>query len=86
MASEDFEELRRAAFEKARDKHDIGFFWDLVKHLRSSGNFVNDDGSMGGIGAGITEAIEMVREMMGKDLGDDEPLIRAKLEDYLAKP
>ena len=86
MASEDFEELRRAAFDKARDNRDIGFFWDLVKHLRSSANFANDDGSMGGIGAGITEAIEMVREMMGKDLGDDEPLLRAKLEDYLAKP
>ena len=81
-----FEQLRQAAFERARDNHDVGFFWDLVKHLRSSASFATDDGSMGGIGAGITEAIEMVREMMGKDLGDDEPLIRAKLEDYLAKP
>jgi hypothetical protein len=86
MASEEFEALRHAAFEKARERHDIGFFWDLLKHTRSSGNFANDDGSMGGIGAGITEAIVMVREMMGKDLGEDEPLLRAKLEDYLAKP
>ena len=80
-----FEELRQAAFEKARDKHDIGFFWDLVKHLRSSASFATDDGSMGGIGASITDAIEIVRELMGKDLGDDErALLQAKFESYLA--
>jgi hypothetical protein len=82
----EFEELRRAAFDKARDRHDIGFFWDLVKHLRSSASFATEDGSMGGIGGSITDAIEIVRELMGKDLGDDEPLLRAKLEHYLAQP
>lgn len=82
----EFEELRRAAFDKARDKHDIGFFWDLIKHLRSSASFAAEDGSMGGIGGSITDAIEIVRELMGKDLGDDEPLLRAKLETYLNQP
>jgi hypothetical protein len=82
----EFEELRQAAFEKAREKHDIGFFWDLVKHLRASASFAADDGSMGGIGASITDAIEIVRELMGKDLDDDErTLLRAKLETYLAE-
>jgi hypothetical protein len=82
----EFEQLRQAAFEKARDKHDIGFFWDLVKHLRASASFATDDGSMGGIGASITDAIEIVRELMGKDLDDDErALLRAKLETYLAE-
>jgi hypothetical protein len=80
----EFEELRKAAFEKARSAHDIGFFWDIIKHLRSSASFAHDDdGSLGGIGASITDAIEMVRELMGKDLGDHEPLLRAKFEDYL---
>ena len=81
----EFEELRQAAFERAREKHDVGFFWDLVKHLRASASFATDDGSMGGIGASITDAIEVVRELMGKDLSDDErALLQAKFETYLA--
>ena len=80
------EELRQRAFDKAREAHDIGFFWDLVKHLRSSASFAAEDGSMGGIGASITDTIEIVRQLMGKDLGDDEPLLRAKFEDYLRTP
>jgi hypothetical protein len=80
-----FEELRQAAFEKARDKHDIGFFWDLVKHLRASASFAAEDGSLGGIGGSITDAIEIVREMLGKDLTEDErALLQAKFETYLA--
>ena len=82
----DFEELRHAAFDKARERHDIGFFWDLVKHLRASASFAADDGSLGGIGASITDAIEIVRELTGKDLDDDErALLMAKFEDYLVK-
>ena len=83
----DFEELRHAAFEKAREKHDIGFFWDLVKHLRSSASFAAEDASMGGIGGSITDTIEIVRELMGKDLDDDErALLQAKFEHYVAQP
>jgi hypothetical protein len=77
------EDLRRQAFDKAKASHDIGFFWDLLKHLRASANFSSEDASSGGIGGSITDAIEMVRELMGKDLGDDEPLLRAKFQDYL---
>jgi hypothetical protein len=77
------DELRLKAFDKARDAHDIGFFWDLVKHLRSSRSFAAEDGSGGGLTGSISDAIELVRELMGKDLGDDEPLLRAKFVDYL---
>jgi AICAR transformylase/IMP cyclohydrolase PurH len=81
----EFEQLRQAAFEKARDKHDVGFFWDIVKHLRSSASFAAEDGSMGGIGGSITDAIEIVRELLGKDLdADEQALLRAKFETYLA--
>jgi hypothetical protein len=81
----EFEQLRQDAFEKARDNHDLGFFWDLVKHLRSSASFAAEDASMGGIGGSITDAIEIVRELMGKDLDDDEKaLLAAKFETYLA--
>ena len=77
------EELRQRAFEKARESHDVAFFWDLVKHLRASHSLATEDGSGGGLTGSISEAIELVRELMGKDLGDDEPLLRARFEQYL---
>jgi len=77
------EELRLSAFDKARGARDIGFFWDLVKHLRATRGFAAQDGSGGGLTGSIAEAIEMARELMGKDLDDDEPLLRAKFLDYL---
>jgi hypothetical protein len=77
------DELRHRAFEKAREAHDLGFFWDLVKHLRASSAFAAEDGSGGGLTGSITDAVEIVRELMGKDLGDDEPLLRARFVDYL---
>ena len=77
------EELRVRAFDKARDAHDLGFFWDLVKHLRASASLSAEDGSAGGLTGSISEAVELVRELMGKDLGDDEPLLRARFLDYL---
>ncbi|HUR13646.1 MAG TPA: hypothetical protein VM097_04045 [Mycobacteriales bacterium] len=77
------EDLRQKAFEKARAAHDVGFFWDVVKHLRASHSLAAEDGSGGGLTGSISDAVELVRELMGKDLGDDEPLLRAKFEDYL---
>jgi hypothetical protein len=77
------EELRQRAFDKARDAHDVGFFWDVVKHLRASHAFAQEDGSGGGLTGSISDAVEIIRELMGKDLGEDEPLLRAKFEDYL---
>ena len=77
------DELRQQAFDKAREAHDVGFFWDVVKHLRASRTFSQEDGSGGGVTGSISDAVEIVRELMGKDLGDDEPLLRAKFMDYL---
>ena len=77
------DELRQQAFEKARAAHDVGFFWDVVKHLRASRSLAAEDGSGGGLTGSIAEAVEVVRELMGKDLGEDEPLLRAKFLDYL---
>lgn len=77
------EELRHRAFEKAREAHDVAFFWDLVKHLRASHALAAEDGSGGGLTGSISEAVELVRELLGKDLGDDEPLLRARFEEYL---
>ena len=79
------EQLRQRAFDKAEKARDVGFFWDLVKHMRSSSTIAAEDGSAGHITGSITEAVHLVRELMGKDpLGDDEPLLRARFLDYLS--
>ena len=77
------EELRHRAFARAEQRHDVGFFWDLIKHLRASQGIANEDASSGHITGGIAEAVEVVREMLGGELGDIEPLIRARFIDYL---
>ena len=75
------EELRRRAFDKAQSDHDLHFFWDLTKHLRASRALAAESG--GGITGTLAELVDLARELMGKDLGDDEPLLRARFLDYL---
>ena len=77
------EELRRRAFDKAQNAHDLHFFWDLAKHLRASRAIAGEDGSAGGLTGSITELVDLGRELLGKDLGEDEPLVRARFLDYL---
>ena len=78
------EELRSRAFDKAEKAHDVGFVWDVVKHMRAAQAIAGEDGSSGAITGTITEAVHLVRELMGKEpLGQDEPLLRARFIDYL---
>ena len=77
------EELRRRAFDKAQSAHDVHFFWDLTKHLRASRALALEDASTGAITGSLVEVVELARELMGKDLGDVEPLVRARFLDYL---
>ncbi|HTW19862.1 MAG TPA: hypothetical protein VME70_06600 [Mycobacteriales bacterium] len=78
-------ELRERAFARAERHHDIGFFWDLVKHLPSSETFGSDDGSAGGLGESIGGAVELVRELLGRndEGGALGPMLRARYIDYL---
>lgn len=76
-------ELRTMAFAQAERRHDLGFFWDLVRHLPASADVASEDGSAGNIGGSISETVELVRELTGRDLGDHEPLLRARYIDYL---
>jgi hypothetical protein len=80
------EELRQKAFDRAESKRDVGFFWDLVRHLPSAETAGTEDGSAGNITGGIAESVEAVRELFGHDLGDAEPLVRARFIDYLREP
>lgn len=77
------EELRKRAFHHAERHGDVGFFWDLIRHLPSAADLADDDGSMGAVSGGIAETVELVRELLGKDLGETEPLLRARYIEYL---
>ncbi len=80
------DELRHKAFGIAERRLDVGFFWDLLKHLPASGEVARDD-SFSSAAAGVSDLIELFREFGGHNLGDSEPMIRAKLVEYvLAHP
>jgi hypothetical protein len=76
-------ELRERAFAAAEHRHDLGFFWDLAKHLRSAEDFSSDDGSAGGLGESVTGVIGIVTELLGRHDDSTDPLIRARYIDYL---
>ena len=76
------DELRQKAFAIAERRLDVGFFWDLLKHLPASASVARDD-SFSGAPAAVSDAIELFREFRGDHLGDSEPLIRARFVDYV---
>lgn len=78
------DELRQRAVDLAKRRHDLGFFWDLVKHLPAATDQTNTaDASAGGTFETVQEAVELVREWRTGDYGDREPLLRARFIDYL---
>jgi hypothetical protein len=79
------EDLRERAFRLAENRHDIGFFWDLLKHLRPTADIAHEDGSSGHITGGIADAVEAVRELVTGHLGNDEPFVRARFIDYIRR-
>ena len=81
------DDLRERAFDKARRDHDLGFVWEVARHLRASHAISGEDGSSGSLTGTLAEAVEVVRELMGKDpLSEgDEPLLRARFLDYLSR-
>ena len=80
------EELRHRAFDRAEQHRDVSFFWDLLRHLPPTESVASEDGSAGHITGGIAEAVEAARELLGGDLGEIEPLVRARFIDYLRQP
>jgi hypothetical protein len=79
------EELRQRAFALARQRHDRGFFWDVLRHLPHNQDATVIDESSGGIGEFVDEVVGLWREFTGHlDYGDSEPLMRAKFIDYLS--
>ena len=77
------EELRKRAFALARERHDLGFFWSVFKHLPHADDTEELDASLGAVGASIDDAVALWREFTGQGYGDREPLLRAAFLDYL---
>jgi hypothetical protein len=78
------EDLRQRAFAAARERHDLGFFWDLFTHI-PHGNEDTQDGWLGSFASTIDDAAALWREVTDHDYGDAEPIVRAKFIDYLLK-
>lgn len=76
-------ELRDRAFARAREAHDLRFFWDLVKHLPAAAALSGEEASTGEITGSLSEVMELGHEWTGSDLGDQEPLVRARFITYL---
>ena len=77
------EKLRERAFATARERHDIGFFWSVIKHLPDSDEAAELDGAPNSIGPTVDEWVALWRELTGHGYGDQEPLLRAKFIDYI---
>ena len=80
------DELRGRAFTLAQHRHDVGFFWDLVKHLPAAASLATEDGSPGNVVGSLAELVRLGHEMFNADtidLGQAEPLIRERFTSYL---
>lgn len=82
------QELRHRAFARARQRHDLGFFWDVVRHLPHAPEAEEVDGSLGSLGAAVDSVTSLWHELTSDDTdyGASEPLLRAKFIDYLTEP
>ncbi len=79
------EKLRERAFAKAREKRDVRFFWSVLGHLPDADEAAALDGAPNSIGPTLDEAVALYRELEGRNLGEQEPLLRAAFIDYLGK-
>lgn len=80
------EELRRLAFERAEERHDLRFFWQLLGRLPSAVDASTEDGSSGSIGQTLADVVGMFRELTGREgFGEQEPLLREAFVDYLRR-
>lgn len=79
-----YEKLRRAAFERARQRLDLGFFASLFEHTTALEKTMDEGGSLGDIGGTLAELVEAAQQLFGDEgVGEREPLFRAVFADYL---
>jgi hypothetical protein len=78
-----YEQLRDAAFERARQRRDVTFFVDLMAHTPALAATADEGGSLGEISGSLIETIEAAREAFAHRPGEMEPLFRAVFATYL---
>lgn len=79
-----YEQLRRAAFERARQRLDLGFFAGLFEHTTALEKTMDEGGSLGDIGGSLAELFEAGQQVFGAEgVGEREPLFRAVFVNYL---
>lgn len=78
-------ELRERAFKLARERNDVGFFWEVLQHLPHADDAESLDPSLGAVGASIEDLVALWREFEGEALSETEPLLRAAFIDYLCR-
>jgi hypothetical protein len=78
-----YERLRDAAFDRARDRRDLGFFIDLMAHTPALAATADEGGSLGEISGSLIETVEAARQAFRNAPGELEPLFRAVFATYL---
>ncbi len=79
-----YEDLRDAAFERARQRYDLQFFIDLMAHTPALTATADEGGSLGEIGGSLIETVEACREAFGHEVGDEvKPMFVAVFATYL---
>jgi hypothetical protein len=79
-------ELKDRALTLARHRGDVGFLWELLEHLPQSAQFAGEDGATTGVVTTVNDVLAVVEEVFGRQManvGDLEPLLRARFIDYL---
>ncbi len=80
------EELRERAFARAWHHRDFAFFVTVIQILPHADDTAQlDGGSLGSIGASLSDIVSLWREFTGHGYGDNEPMLRAEFIDYLMK-
>ncbi|TCB98953.1 hypothetical protein E0H26_05940 [Micromonospora zingiberis] len=79
------EELRERAFDLARERRDVRFFWSVLRHLPNADEAAALDGAPNSVGPTVDEAVALWREMTGHGYEESAPLLRAAFIDYLMK-
>ncbi len=81
-----YEDLKSQAFALAEKRHDLGFFYDLLRHTPAAAAASDEGGSMGDLSGSIIELIEASKELFGSGkVAEMQPLFRARFEEYLNK-
>ncbi len=79
-----YEDLRDAAFERARQRHDLQFFIDLMAHTPALTATADEGGSLGETAGSFIETIEAAKQAFSRTgVGDLQPLFVAVFSTYL---